>query len=53
MKQIIWKLGKLVVAFSMVITTVSVNSTCPFVTYQPIVPENANKLRKFDKSEIE
>ena len=53
MKQIILKLGKLVVAFSMVITTISVNSTCPFLTYQPVVPKNANKLRKFDKNDME
>lgn len=47
MKQLLVKLGKLVVSFSMVITALSVNSACPFVTYQPEVPESASKLRKF------
>lgn len=47
MKNIFVKLGKLVVAFSMVITALSVNAACPFVTYQPEVPESAKKMRKF------
>ncbi len=29
------------------IATMDANSTCPCISYQPIVPKSVNKLRKF------
>ncbi|MDE7104638.1 MAG: cyclic lactone autoinducer peptide [Ruminococcus sp.] len=34
-------------AFAMVITTMTANSACIFLTHQPKMPETAKKLRKF------
>ena len=45
--NIITKNGKYIVAIALCFTNLTVNSTCPFVTFQPKIPENAEKLRKY------
>ena len=45
--NIIKKYGKYIVAIALCFTNLTVNSTCPFVTFQPKIPENAEKLRKY------
>lgn len=45
--NIIKKYGKYIVTIALCFTNLTVNSTCPFVTFQPKIPENAEKLRKY------
>lgn len=50
MKKWNFKLGKLLTplaAVALLITTVSVNTCCSLVCYQPELPKEARKLRKF------
>lgn len=47
MRRFANKVGTLMAALALVITTVSVNSACIFYMHQPEVPEEAKKLRKF------
>mgnify|MGYP003196300362 FL=1 len=47
MKKIILKYGCMLAALAMVFTTLTVNSTCTWMTYQEELPETAKKLRKF------
>lgn len=47
MKGFIKKYGAMMAAFAMVITTMTANSACIFLTHQPKMPETAKKLRKF------
>lgn len=49
MEKIIKKYGKIIVTIAMMITTISVNSTCPFATYQPKLPSGSEKLKKANK----
>lgn len=50
MKKWNFKLGKLLTplaAVALLITTVSVNTCCTLVCYQPELPKEARKLRRF------
>lgn len=47
MKKIILKYGDMLAALAMVFTTLTVNSTCTWMTYQEELPDTAKKLRKF------
>lgn len=47
MKAFVQKYGHMLAALALVITTITANSTCTWLTYQPEMPENAKKLRKF------
>lgn len=47
MKKFIRKYGAWMAAFAMVVTTMTANSTCIFLTHQAELPETAKKLRKF------
>jgi len=46
-KKFIRKYGTWMAALAMVVTTMTANSTCIFLTHQAELPENAKKLRKF------
>lgn len=46
-KQLMMKFGPMLAALALMVTTVSVNTTCTWVCYQDKLPESANKLRKF------
>ncbi len=45
MKKIILKYGGMLAALAMVFTTLTVNSTCTWMTYQEELPETAKKLQ--------
>ncbi|MGN0621969.1 MAG: cyclic lactone autoinducer peptide [Porcipelethomonas sp.] len=47
MKKILMKYSGILAAMALVFTTMTVNSTCTWVTYQEKLPEAAKKLRKF------
>lgn len=47
MKKFLMKYSGMFAALALVFTTVTVNSTCTWVTYQEELPETAKKLRKF------
>lgn len=47
-KELFVKISKCVVSFAILLTSVAVNSTCPFVTYQPKLPESAKKLKRYE-----
>lgn len=50
MKKINFKLSRLLTplaAVALLITTISVNTCCTLVCYQPELPKNAQKLRRF------
>lgn len=47
MKKIIMKYGSMLAALAMVFTTLTVNATCTWMTYQEELPETAKELRKF------
>lgn len=47
MKKFIQRYGGWIAAFALIVTTVTANSACVWASYQPVVPENAKKLRKF------
>lgn len=46
-KKLMAKFGPMLAALALMVTTMSVNTTCSWVGYQDKVPENARKLRKF------
>ena len=46
-KKIILKYCGMLAALAMVFTTLTVNSTCTWMTYQEELPDTAKKLRKF------
>lgn len=39
--------GKVIAAIGKKVTSVDVNTACPWLGYQPKLPETAKKLRKF------
>lgn len=41
------KLTGIFAALAMIVTVMTVNSTCIYLTHQDELPENAKKLRKF------
>lgn len=47
MKKLFHKYAEFLAALAIMVTTVAVNSTCTWLTYQPELPKNAGKLRKF------
>lgn len=47
MKKWIMKVAPALASLALASTTANVNSACTWVCYQPKLPENANKLRKF------
>lgn len=47
MKQIFLKFSSILAMLALVMTTANVNATCDFLIYQPKLPQNAKKLRKF------
>lgn len=47
MKKFIEKHSGLLAALALVVTTLTVNSTCIFTMHQDEVPEAAKRLRKF------
>lgn len=47
MKKFLIKHSNLLAALALVVTTLTVNSTCTWMTYQEKLPETAMKLRKF------
>lgn len=47
MKKFLMKYSGMMAALAMVFTTLTVNSTCTWMTYQEELPETAKKLRKF------
>lgn len=47
MKQVSKKCGSMLAEMARKVTTTSANTACPFLTYQPRLPESAKKLRKF------
>ena len=47
MKKLLHKYAEFLAALAIMVTTVAVNSTCTWLTYQPELPKNAGKLRKF------
>jgi cyclic lactone autoinducer peptide len=46
-KEFIKKYSSLLAALALVVTSLTVNSTCIFTMHQDEVPEVAKKLRKF------
>lgn len=47
MKRFMQKYGGMLAALALVVTTVTANSTCTWITHQEPLPETAKKLRKF------
>jgi cyclic lactone autoinducer peptide len=47
MKKFLMKHSGIFAALALVFTTLTVNSTCTWMTYQEKLPETAKKLRKF------
>jgi len=47
MKKFIQKYGHYLAALALIVSTSSINSVCPFVYHQPVVPDAVKKLRKF------
>lgn len=47
MKKITLKSAKVLASLALGVTTMTANSTCAFLAYQPKMPEGAKKLRKF------
>ena len=47
MRKFIMKYGKIITGIALFVTTLSVNVACPFLGYQPELPEKAKDLRKF------
>lgn len=45
--QICSRFGGVLAALAMMVTALTVNSTCIYLTHQEELPENAKKLRKF------
>ena len=46
MTKLIYKYAGFLATLAVMITTMAVNTTCTWLTYQPTLPENARKLRK-------
>lgn len=47
MKRIFLKFNSILAMLALVMTTANVNATCCLFVYQPKLPQNAKKLRKF------
>lgn len=47
MKKLLLKYGNILGALAIVVTTYNVNACCQFVLHQPVVPQEAKRLRKF------
>lgn len=47
MKRIWYRISGILAALALLVTTANVNSTCFFFAHQPVLPNNAGKLRKF------
>lgn len=47
MKTFFARYSKMLAALALVITTMTVNSTCTYLIYQDELPQDAYKLRKF------
>ncbi len=47
MKKNLIKLGGLLASFGLLVTTLNANVACICFIYQPSMPENAKKLRRF------
>lgn len=47
MKKFMQKYGGMIAAFALVITTVTANSACIWITHQEPLPQGAERLRKF------
>lgn len=47
MKKFFEKYGSMIAALALAVTTISANSACTWITYQPELPEVVKKLRKF------
>lgn len=41
------RFGGVLAGLAMMVTAMTVNSTCIYLTHQPELPQNAKKLRKF------
>ena len=46
-KYLLLKIGRIVAAIAIMVTTLNVNSTCMYMIHQPTLPDSAKKLRKF------
>ncbi|MDR0918847.1 MAG: cyclic lactone autoinducer peptide [Oscillospiraceae bacterium] len=47
MKKETKKVNRLIAKVALAVAKVNANSTCPYFTHQPKLPEAAKKLRKF------
>lgn len=47
MKKMLLRLSGVLASLALLATTLSVNSTCTIIMYQPKVPDAAKQLRKF------
>lgn len=47
MKKLIVRFGSMLAALALVVTTIAANTTCTWVGFQPKMPDDAKKLRKF------
>jgi cyclic lactone autoinducer peptide len=47
MSNLAQKLGGLLAALAILLTTATMNAACSFIMYQDALPEEAKKLRKF------
>ena len=46
-EMMVCSLGGMIVSLALLVTTLSVNTTCIFVLHQAKIPDSAKKLRKF------
>lgn len=47
MKMVMLRLCGAMAALALLVTNLNVNSTCAQILYQPTIPEEAKKLRRF------
>jgi len=47
LKKLLYSLGGIVASFAVMVTTMSVNTTCLYIMHQPELPESTKKLRRF------
>lgn len=47
LKGCTWKFAGVLAGLALLVTTANVNATCACAIHQPVLPENAGKLRKF------
>lgn len=47
--KIMKHMGKFVGLFALVIAAVQANVACPYLSYQPELPESVKKLRRFEE----